>query len=248
MSTPNTLFTVTLTADELAHLAAAYRFMRHESEMPSALAALDAAKPARARATRPREAPAAAEPGRTAAFSPNTGNPKVDEFMRRHHNPKRKLLPLPKAPGLPPLRPMKVSEQDAAERAWKSECDEARDRVASGNPSDAEQHLRNLIATHRNPWRLEATERHEYVERGVGFGHRGETRILTSPRHPGMAIYEIRPADPIEGKTFRVVAGDKRSEKVHYAMRAAEVEADELVALAEAAGSWYCRDAHGRIG
>lgn len=76
------MFTVTLTADELAHLAAAYRFMRHESEMPSALAALDAAKPARARATRPRATPAAAEP-----FSPNTGNPAVDEFMRRKHSP-----------------------------------------------------------------------------------------------------------------------------------------------------------------
>lgn len=217
MSTTHTLFTVTLTADELAHLAAAYRFMRHESEMPSALAALDAAKPARARATRPRATPAAAEP-----FSPNTGDPAVDEFMRRKHNPKRKLLPLPKAPGLPTLRPMKVSEQDEAEAAWNRECDDARDRVASGNPSDAEQHLRNLIATHRNPWRLEATERPDW---------RTETRIFTSPRHPGVAIHEIRERGSVAGgasKTWRVAAGGGLSEKVHYAARAAEVEADAL--------------------
>ena len=142
MSTPHPLFTVTLTADELAHLVTAYRFMQHESEMPSALAALDAAKPVRA--TKPRATPAAVEP-----FSPNTGDPAVDAFMRRKHNPKYKPLPLPKSLGLPTLRPMKVSEQDAAEAAWKKACDEARATVASGKPSEAEQHLRNLIAIHR---------------------------------------------------------------------------------------------------
>ncbi|MFM9469756.1 hypothetical protein ACKI1K_44025, partial [Streptomyces scabiei] len=74
--------------------------------------------------------------------------------MRRHHDPKRKPLPLLKSPGLPTLRPMKVSEQDAAEKAWNRECNEARDRViAEGKTSDAEQHLRNQIAIHRNPWR-----------------------------------------------------------------------------------------------
>ncbi|MFU0242979.1 hypothetical protein ACKI1J_45675 [Streptomyces scabiei] len=219
MSSPHPLFTVALTADERAHLVAAYRFMQHESEMHSALAALDAAKPARA--TKPRATPAAVEP-----FSPNTGDPAVDEFMRRHHDPKRKPLPLLKSPGLPTLRPMKVSEQDAAEKAWNRECNEARDRViAEGKTSDTEATLRGLIAIHRNPWRLEATERPD---------SRTETRVFTSPRHPGVAIHEIRERGYFgSGKpsstTWRVVADGELSEKVHYASQAAEREADAVL-------------------
>lgn len=207
MSSPHPLFTVTLSADELAHLVTAYRFMRHESEMPSAFDALNAAKPVRA--TKPRATPAAVEP-----FSPNTGNPAVDAFMRRKHNPKWK----PKAPkmsgGLPALRPMKVSEQEAAEAAWNAACEEARATVASGKPSDAERELRGLIALHRNPWRLEVVD--------------GPARILTSPRHPGVAIHEIREAGEFSS-TWRVIAGGILSEKKHYAAAAAELEADELV-------------------
>ena len=214
MSDPQPLFSITLTADELAHLVAAYRFMQHESEMSSAFDALNAAKPVRA--TKPRAPRAVAEP-----FFTNTGNAAVDEFMRRKHNPKYKPRPLPKSPGLPPLRPMKVSEQDAAEAAWNSACDEARATVAVGNPSDAEATLRDLIAIHRNPWRLEVVD--------------GPARILTSPRHPGVAIHEIRERATFgsgfangASTTWRVVAGGEFSEKVHYAARAAEIEADEL--------------------
>ena len=209
MSDPQPLFSITLTADELAHLVAAYRFMRHESEMSSAFDALNAAKPVRA--TKPRAAPAAVEP-----FSPNTGDPAIDAFMRRKHDPKYKPRPLPKSPGLPPLRPMKVSEQDAAEAAWNSACDEARATVADGKPSDAERKLRALIAQHRNPWRLEATERPDW---------RTETRILTSARHPGMAIHETTRD---HSKTWRVMAAGALSERIHYAAAAAEREADEL--------------------
>ena len=209
MSTQHPLFTVTLTADELAHLVTAYRFMRHESEMPSAFDALNAAKPVRA--TKPRAPRAVAEP-----FTPNTGNAAVDEFMRRKHDPKWKPKAPKMGPGLPPLRPMKVSEQVAAEAAWKSACDEARATVADGKPSDAEATLRDLIARHRNPWRLEATE---------GPDWRAETRIITSPRHPGMAIHETTRD---RSKTWRVMAGGVLSEKKHYAMQAAELEADSL--------------------
>lgn len=214
MSDPQPLFSVTLTADELAHLVAAYRFMRHESEMSSAFDALNAAKPVRA--TKPR-APRAAEP-----FSPNTGDAAVDEFMRRKHDPKWKPKAPKMGPGLPPLRPLKVSESDAAEAAWKSACDEARAVVASGKPSEAEATLRDLIAIHRNPWRLEVVD--------------GPARILTSPRHPGVAIHEIRERATFgsgfavgASTTWRVVAGGEFSEKVHYAARAAEIEADDLV-------------------
>lgn len=215
MSTSHPLFTVTLTADELASIRGALEHNARPDQgygsdadlaaIPSALAALDAAKPARTRR-------AVADP-----FAPNTGNPAVDAFMRRKHNPKWKPLRLPSAPGLPSLRPMKVSEQDAAEAAWKHACNEARDRVACGQPSDAEAALRDLIATHRNPWRLEATERPDY---------RTETRIFTSPRHPGIEVHEIR--EHHASPTWRVVAGGERSQKVHYSERAAEIEADAL--------------------
>lgn len=210
MTDPQPLFSVTLTADELAHLVAAYRFMQHESEMSSAFDALNAAKPVRA--TKPRATPAAVEP-----FSPNTGDPTVDAFMRRKHNPKYKPRPLPKSPGLPALRPMKVSEQDAAEAAWRAECKTAARVIADGKPSEAERELRDLIAIHRNPWRVEAVE----------GAPRNAVRILTSPRHPGMAIHEIREAGKFSS-TWRVMAGGVLSEKEHYAMQAAELEADSL--------------------
>lgn len=213
MTDPQHLFSVTLTADELAHLVAAYRFMQHESEMPSAFDALNAAK--LVRATKSRAPRAVAEP-----FTPNTGSAAVDEFMRRKHDPKWKPKAPKMGPGLPPLRPMKVSEQVAAEAAWKKACNEARDRVASGKPSDAERELRELIAIHRNPWRLEVVD--------------GPARILTSPRHPGVAIHMIRErgsfgSGKADSTTWRVVAGGELSEKVHYAARAAEIEADDLV-------------------
>lgn len=111
---------------------------------PALMSALDAAgyvvrkKPATRRAVAPAE-----------VFAPNTGDPRVDDFMRKHHDPKYKPRPLPKAPGLPPLRPMKVSEQDNAERTWNAACAEAARSVAAGRPSDAEAYLRDLIALHR---------------------------------------------------------------------------------------------------
>ena len=225
MSTQHPLFTVTLTAAQIEAIrgAAEYALRKQygaDEDLVALLTlpeALDAAK--KVRATKPRATPAAVEP-----FSPNTGDPAVDAFMRRKHNPKYKPLPLPKSPGLPTLRPMKASEQDAAEAAWKHACNEARDRVACGEPSDAEAVLRGLIATHRNPWRLEATERPD---------SRTETRVFTSPRHPGVAIHEIHERESFgsgkpSGTTWRVVAGGELSEKVHYAAQAAEREADAL--------------------
>lgn len=76
MSTPHTLFTVTLTTAEIQGI----RDLLGKSGDARILEALDAAKPVRA--TRPRATPAAVEP-----FSPSTGNPAVDAFMRRKHRP-----------------------------------------------------------------------------------------------------------------------------------------------------------------
>lgn len=111
---------------------------------PDLMSALDAAgyvvrkKPATRRTVAPAE-----------VFAPNTGDPRVDDFMRKHHDPKYRPLPLPKAPGLPPLRPMKLSEQDAAERDWRAEAQRAAADVAAGMASAAELALRALIALHR---------------------------------------------------------------------------------------------------
>lgn len=69
-------YTVTLTAEELAHLVTAYRFMRHESEVPSALAALEGAKPIRAKKA---AAPVVAEP------LVSQGDPALDAFIAAHH-------------------------------------------------------------------------------------------------------------------------------------------------------------------
>lgn len=124
------------------------------------LAALDAAKPVRRRAAaKPASAPA--EP-----YEPRSGDERVDAFMRAHHDPKYKPLPLPKSPGLPPLRAMKVSEQDAAERDWKRECERAAEAVAAGGRSDAEETLQTLIAIHRTPWRRRGDA---YVSSEHGF-------------------------------------------------------------------------------
>ena len=220
MSSPNPLFTVTLSADEIQGIRDLLGKASHLGCVASCdariLEALDAAKPVRA--TKPRATPAAVEP-----FSPNTGNPAVDDFMRRKHNPKHKPLPLSRRGGLPPLRPMKVSEFDAAEAEWKAECEAAARVIADGRPSDAEVTLRDLIAIHRNPWRHEATERPD---------SRTETRIFTSPRHPGVAIHRIHEGaiwgERGDSTTWRVVASGELSAKVHYAAQAAELEADAL--------------------
>lgn len=110
-----------------------------------------------------------------------------------------------------------MSEADAAEAAWNAACETAAEVVTSGKPSEAEATLRDLVAIHRNPWRLEATERPDWQTK---------TRILTSPRHPGTAIHEITRK---HSKTWRVISGGVLSEKVHYAAAAAELEADEAI-------------------
>ena len=111
---------------------------------PALMSALDAAgyvvrkKPATRRTVAPVE-----------PFAPNTGDPRVDDFMRRKHDPKHRPLPLPKAPGARPLPKWTVSDMDEAERAWNAACAEAAESVAAGRPSDAEVELRTMIALHR---------------------------------------------------------------------------------------------------
>lgn len=118
---------------------------QHAEDLATELAAaLDAAGYTVRKKPAPRKT-AAAEP----AFEPNTGDPKLDDFMRRKHNPKARIKSPPAGRGLPALRPMKVSEQVQAEADWNRACEAAAVRVAEGKPSDAERELRALIALHR---------------------------------------------------------------------------------------------------
>lgn len=125
----STLYRLTVTAEELAKVRDA---IGHDG----------GAKP-----YRPRVAAAQSEP-----FNPNTGDPALDAFMTAHHNPKWRPAPLPKSPGLPALRPMKVYEQDEAERAWKFEARKAAEDIAAGKMPEAEAALREFIAIHRPVW------------------------------------------------------------------------------------------------
>tara|TARA_R100000664_G_C2711003_1_gene107837 strand:- start:636 stop:812 length:177 start_codon:yes stop_codon:yes gene_type:complete len=47
------------------------------------------------------------------------------------------------------LRPLKVREFEQMERDWNRACIEAAEDVAAGRQSQAEIHLRDLIALHR---------------------------------------------------------------------------------------------------
>lgn len=172
-------------------------------------------KPSTRRATAPREP--------VEVFAPNTGNPAVDAFMRAHHNPKYKPLPLPKAPGMKPLRVMTVSEQDAAERAYRSEAKLAAEDIAQGKMPEAERTLRELIALHRNPWVRTST-----VRNGDSV-----TTTYESARHGDVRILKIDPRDPIRSKTFlRVEVAGVLLPQIHYAIKAAEQAADDAAACA----------------
>lgn len=120
-----------------------------------------------------------------AVFSPNTGNAELDGFMSRSHAARgRKTFPQPKiGPGLPPLRPMKVSEQERAERDWDAEVERAAERVASGKPSESEAVLRDLIELHYPSFVLARTEGE------TGYG-RKRTRVFASRDHSGVEIHE----------------------------------------------------------
>lgn len=170
--------------------------------------------------------PRAAAPRRVVeTFAPNTGDRGVDAFMRAHHNPRRKLLPLPKAPGLPALRPMKVSEQDAAERDWRGVATDAREDIAHGVMPAVEKTLRELISLHRNPWTRVGAQRD---------GHCDVT-IYESARHRGIQIHQRidRSRWGDSTPTYEVYANGERRSGVHYSSKVAESFADGLVAAVD---------------
>lgn len=169
--------------------------------------------------------PRAAAPRRVVeVFAPNTGDPKVDAFMRAHHNPKYRPLPMPKAPGMKPLRPMTVSEQDAADRNFREAARIARADIDYGNMPAAEERLRELIALHRNPW----------VRVGAQRDNGTDVTVYESERHRGIQLHRRAERGGAFSSgvstTYEVrVNGERHGEK-HYAIKAAEDAADALVA------------------
>lgn len=103
MSDTTKQYTLTLTD---ADLAALRDIVRATDEHPLLLAKLY-----KVRAVKPAPEP---EP-----FNPNTGDAALDEFMRAHHDPKYKPLPMPKGapfPGESP-RPLRVILEEAIDAA-----------------------------------------------------------------------------------------------------------------------------------
>ena len=101
------MYSITVTPEEL------------EAIRPLIPAAVEAAKPIRARKPRP-----AVE---AAPFNPNTGDAALDDFMRRKHDPSYTPAPLPKGKAFPPKmarggdkRPVGVVLKEAIKLAEKN--------------------------------------------------------------------------------------------------------------------------------
>ena len=198
------------------------RFYADDVEHEQAARFLVAELEAAGYAVKPKPKPRASKVAAPAAepFAPNTGDPVVDAFMRRKHDPKHKLVKMPTAPGLPPLRTMKVSEQDAAEAAWERECEAARRAIDEGEKPAAQVELERLIRLHRPQWRKVATKTD------------GPDRVTTyaSPRHPGVVIEQ---RERFAAATVYVVVREGVAGPTGHAdLRLAEAEADSLVATA----------------
>lgn len=110
-------------------------------------------------------------------FVANTGDPQIDDFMRRHHDPKWKPLPLPKSPGLPSIG-MSEKLRDYTESTWASACEAARAEVARGEIPVAQITLAETIRVHRSPWTrrgnvYRSTEHDWRIERHSAIGENG---------------------------------------------------------------------------
>ncbi len=110
------------------------------------------------------------------AFAPNTGDAALDDFMRKHHDPKYRPAPMPKAPGMPSIG-IPAKQRDMIEASWTQACNARRENEAM-RAEDAET-LREVIALHRSPWRYDRMEVYS------GESH----RVHVSPRHPGIEIW-----------------------------------------------------------
>lgn len=164
-------------------------------------------KPAPRRATRP-----AAE-----VFSPSTGDDRIDAFMRRRHDPRYRQKK-PRMPTGAILRPLSEAGTEALTLAWEKECDLAREEIARGLPSRAEEVLRETIALHRSPWhRVGRTE----------YDGDKATRTLESRHHPGVTIrVTLDRYSANRTEKYTVMRGDAAVYGPTFILREAEGAAD----------------------
>jgi len=97
----------------------------------------------------PRKAAPVREP-----FAPNTGDSSLDDFMRAHHDPKYKPLPLPKSPSGYITGRLNEKAFDALQSSWEAHCAARRgdsDEAAALRAEDAKT-LAEAIRIHRSPW------------------------------------------------------------------------------------------------
>ncbi len=97
----------------------------------------------------PRKPAPAREP-----FAPNTGDAQLDDFMRAHHDPKYKPLPLPKSPSGYVTGRLGEKAFDALQSSWTSACAARRgdsEEAAAMRAEDAKT-LAEVIRIHRSPW------------------------------------------------------------------------------------------------
>lgn len=87
-------------------------------------------------------------------FAPNTGDSSLDDFMRAHHDPKYKPLPLPKSPSGYITGRLNEKAFDALQQSWRSACESRRgdsDEAIARRAEDAKT-LAEVIRIHRSPW------------------------------------------------------------------------------------------------
>lgn len=87
-------------------------------------------------------------------FAPNTGDSSLDDFMRAHHDPKYKPLPLPKSPSGYITGRLNEKAFDALQSSWEQQCAARRgdsDEAVALRAEDAKT-LAEAIRVHRSPW------------------------------------------------------------------------------------------------
>lgn len=177
---------------------------------------------------KPRSRKAAPSPVEVPVF--DTGDARIDAFMRRHHKPGRKLPAMPTVPGTAsPTIYRSEAGRKFAEEWWAAECALAAEEQHDEAFQAPEEVLHAVIALHRTPWHREGPQRLGPSERGKA---RGTYLTFVSGRHPDVQIQRWE-WDWGRAGCYRVVAEGRATEE-HYSMSAAELAADRIQEMEDA--------------
>lgn len=179
-----------VTTDHIVTVQAARQLAEEVAQALDSLGYVVKKKPA------PRKAAAPVEP-----FAPNTDDPRIDEFMRLHHDPKYKPLSLPKSPSGYASGRLSDKAFDALRSSWEASC-----AVRRGNSEEAEATrekdaalLAEVIRIHRSPWTFRG-DVYTSIEHDFVIEHRRDAKKSSS--YDG---WEVR--DP-SGNIVRSAKGD----------------------------------------